>query len=107
MANMNLKVTIPASGKARISDFLPTKNGGNSVTKSTEVGNIYAQNLFFQNQGGNQMWIGDATTTTTNGLLLGISGQANFSAFINYGTYLSDWWVAGTAGDVLFVLYIQ
>jgi hypothetical protein len=109
MANLNLKVTIGASGKTQISTALPQPTGGpGNVVGQPPVGNTYAQQLIFQNQSAaNNMWIGDATTTNTNGLLLTPSGTSNFGAFINYGSYLSDWWVVGTPGDVLFVLYIQ
>jgi hypothetical protein len=107
MANMNLKVTIPASGKVQISSALPRPTGGDGqIVGQNLTGNIFAQQLIFQNQGANPMFIGDATTTTTNGLMLGIQGTANFGAFINYGTYLSDWFVAGTPGDTLFLIYI-
>ena len=98
MANMNLKVTIASTGVAQnIADSLPA-----SVKPNT-----YVQQMILQNQGANSMHIGDSTTTSTDGLLLSASGSANAGGFINYGTYLSDWWVVGTAGDVLFVLYIQ
>ncbi len=114
MANLNLKVTIGATGKTQISTALPTRTGGTGNLAATnpsapfaDGGNIYAQQLIFQNQGTNPMHVGDASTTATNGLLLSASGTANFGAFINYGSYLSDWWVVGTTGDVLFVLYIQ
>lgn len=108
MANLNLKVTIGASGKTQISTALPQPAGGpGNVVGQPPVGNIYAQQIIFQNQGSNDMHVGDATTSSSNGLLLSSSGSANFGAFINYGTYLSDWWVVGTPGDVLFVLYIQ
>lgn len=109
MANLNLKVTIGASGKTQISTALPQPTGGpGNVVGQPPVGNIFAQQLIFQSQSAaNNMWIGDATTSSTNGLLLTPTGTANMGAFINYGTYLSDWWVVGTPGDVLFVLYIQ
>lgn len=109
MANLNLRVVIGASGKTQISTALPQPTGGaGNVVGQPPVGNVYAQQLIFQNQSAsNTMAIGDTTTTNSNGLQLGPSGSANFGAFINYGTYLSDWWVVGTAGDVLFVLYIQ
>lgn len=98
MANMNLKVTIGSTGVAQnISASLPT----------TVPPNTFVQQMILQNQGSNPMHVGDVATTTTNGLLLSASGTANLGAFINYGTFLSDWWVVGTAGDVLFVLYVK
>lgn len=107
MADHNLKVTIPASGKAHISDFLPQPSGGPGNLKSNVMGNgnIYVQQMILQNQGSNDMHFGDATTTATNGLLISSTGAANLGSFINYASYISDWWVVGTAGDVLFVLY--
>lgn len=119
MANLLLQVTIPASGKAKVSSFLPTNNGvGNAVFDS---GNIYVQWLAFQNNAANPIRYGDQSVSMTTpaavnggtagkGILLaagspGMSGSQ--STPINYGTYLSDWWIAGTAGDVIDVLYIQ
>jgi hypothetical protein len=111
MANMNLAVTIPASGKIQISTALPQPTGGpgNLTSNIAGQGTIYAQIIVFQNQGSHSMYIGDATTTGAvgGGLQLTPLGSADFSTAINYGTYLSDWWVAGTAGDVCMVLYIQ
>jgi hypothetical protein len=109
MANMNLLVTVPAGGKVNIATFLPQPSGGPGNLKSNVMGNgnIYVQQMIIQNQGLANAWIGDATTTATNGLLLGPSGSANFGAFINYGSYLSDWWIVSTAGTTIFILYIQ
>ena len=109
MANLNLKVTIPASGRVQISTSLPQPTGGPGNLKANMAGNgnIFVQQLIMQNQGMNNMWVGAVPTAANDGLLLGPSGSSNFGAFINYGTYLSDWWVVGTAGDVLFVLFIQ
>jgi hypothetical protein len=102
-------VTIPASGKVQISTALPQPVGGPGNLKANMAGNgnIFAQQLIFQNPGGNNMWIGDATTTAVNGLRLTAAVNVAVATPINYGTYLSDWWVVGTPGDQLFVLYIQ
>jgi hypothetical protein len=109
MANLNLLVTVPASGKVNIASFLPSLTGGNGNLKSPlfATGDTYVQQLIFQNQGTGTVWIGDATTSVTNGLELTASGTANMGAFINYGTFLSDWWIASTAGSTVFILYIQ
>lgn len=115
MANMNLKVTIATTGVAQqISKSLPSRSGGTGNLQATlatnqfaDAGNIFVQWITLQNQGSNVMHVGDATTTATNGLSLTASGSVTATTAINYGTYLSDWWVVGTAGDVLFVLYIQ
>ena len=108
MANLNLKVVIGASGKTQISTALPQPTGGQgNVVGQPPVGNIYAQQIIFQNQGAASMWVGDATTTDTNGLLLAAAADIPVATPINCGTFLSDWWVVGTAGQVLFVLFIQ
>jgi hypothetical protein len=109
MANMNLLVTVPAGGKVNIATFLPQPSGGPGNLKSNVMGNgnIYVQQMIIQNQGLNPCMIGDATTSATNGLQLSASGSANFGAFINYGSYLSDWWIYSALGTTIFILYIQ
>lgn len=112
MADMNLRVVIPASGKARLSDFLPTRTGGTGNLLASapgapfsDAGDIYMQNAAFQNQGGANMAIGDASTTLNNGFILTPFGSFTATGYINYATYISDWYVAGTPGQVLFLLY--
>ena len=116
MAQMNLAITIPASGKIRFSDAFPARTGraGNLLSSApaspfSDDGNIYVQYMILQNQGTHSMYVGDASTTAAagGGFELAANGTLTANAFINYGTYLSDWWVAGTAGDVLQVLYIK
>ncbi|MDE2104228.1 MAG: hypothetical protein KGL39_43730, partial [Patescibacteria group bacterium] len=53
---------------------------------------------------------GDATVSSSKGILLSAGtpgGAGSQSTPVNYGTYLSDWWIAGTPGDVIDVLFIQ
>ena len=119
MANLLIQVTIPSSGLAHISSFLPANNGvGNAVF---DPANIYVQWLCFQNNSAHPIRYGDQSASMTtpaasNGgtagkgiLLTGGSpgGSGSQSTPINYGTYLSDWWIAGTSGDVIDVLYIK
>ena len=34
-------------------------------------------------------------------------GKGGIATGINYGTFLSDWWVQGTPGDVLDFAYVK
>lgn len=106
MADLLLQVTIANTGvPQQISKSLPAAN--RTGPELFDPQNTFAQQIIFQNKGSNNMMLGDTTVSTTRGLVLVPSGAANVGAFINYGTYLSDWWVVGTAGDVLTVLYIK
>jgi hypothetical protein len=114
MANLLGQVTIPASGKVQLSTGIqqPGVSVGAGVG-GPQVGNIFCQTLQIQNNGSHVMRCGDVTVSATRGIALQPAtsppggGSDNLSGFINYGTYLSDWWVAGTAGDVCDFLYIQ
>ena len=97
MANLLLQVTIPASGKARLSDFLP----------SGMAQNTYVQQLVVQNNAGDNIRLGDDTVSATRGLLIFPTGSYGPGSFMNYGLFLSDVWIFGTAGDVIDVFFIQ
>jgi hypothetical protein len=111
MANLLLQVTIPASGKAPLSTGLPSNTGGQGIgVAPPQVGNIYVQQLQIQNNSAGAIRYGDFSVSTTRGILLAAGtpgGAGNLGAFINYGLYLSDVWVAGAAGLVIDVFYIQ
>lgn len=111
MANLIGQVTIPASGKANLADGLPQPTGGKGITVgASPVGVTYVQQLIIQNNSGAPVRIGDVTVSVSRGILLTNAAppnSANLGAFINYGTYLADWYVFGTAGDVVDFLYIQ
>jgi hypothetical protein len=110
MANLLLQVTIPASGKVQISTALPALTGGPGIGQAPQIGNIYVQQLMFQNNSATSIRIGDWSVSPTRGILLAPGtpgGSSNYGAFINYGTYLSDWWISGTAGAVIDIIYIQ
>jgi hypothetical protein len=109
MANLIGQCTIPASGKVQLSTGIqqPTITTGVGIGPFP-TGNLYVQQLIVQNNAAHSMRLGDVTVSSTKGIVLGIgAGSANAGGFINYGSYLSDWWVAGTAGDVVDFLYIQ
>jgi hypothetical protein len=110
MANLLLQVTIPAGGLVQISTALQVRTGGPGVGPGPAIGNIYVQQLMFQNNSASAVRVGDWSVSATRGILLAAGtpgGSTNLGAFINYGTYLSDWWLFGTAGTVIDILYIQ
>lgn len=114
MANLLGQVTIPASGKANLADGLPQPTGGKgNVFGMPPVGVIYVQQLQIQNNSAANVRIGDVTVSATRGIILAPSaagapgGSDNLGAFINYGTYIADWYVFGAAGAVIDFMYIQ
>lgn len=83
---------------------------GAAATQITTNAGIYASIICLQNNGSANMTIGDNTVTSTNGILLapGTSppgGSATFQMTFPRGTHLVDWWVVGTQGQILNVLY--
>ena len=110
MANLIGQCTIPAGGKVQLSTGiqLPSNNSGGIGAAPSQNGNIFVQQLIVQNNQAHNMRLGDVTVSSTKGLLLLANGGSfNGGAFINYGTYLSDWWINGTSGDVVDFIYIQ
>jgi|FreactTroBogLake_1042271.scaffolds.fasta_scaffold03232_2 hypothetical protein len=61
----------------------------------------------FQNNAAAAMRIGDSTVSATKGHTLAATG-GDFPVHTGdvYFSYLSDWWVEGTSGQLLDVTYI-
>ena len=97
MANILGQVTIPSSGSVQISTGLA----------NNESPMHFVQQIIFQNKGSNNMRLGDNSVSATRGIILLPTGSANFATGINYGTFLSDWWIHGTPGDVLDFAYVK
>lgn len=97
MANLLLQVTIPAGGKARLSDSLP----------SGMQPNTFVQQLLIQNNSGDIVRVGDDTVSATKGIIINATGAFGPGSFMNYGLYLSDVWLFGTSGDVVDVFFVQ
>jgi hypothetical protein len=81
------------------------------VTNPTRVSatSVPCRQLFFQNNQGHNMRVGDANTTVNRGALMASGtpgGSVNLGAFTASNTDLQDWYVAGTPGDVLDVIYV-
>jgi hypothetical protein len=123
MANLTLQVTIPASGVVNLSSALPVPTGGaGNVVGQPPIGNLYVQWLTFQNNAAHAIRYGVTQKVSTAvppavsggtagfGILLAAGspgGSGTQAPAINYSTYLSDWWIAGTAGDVIDILALQ
>ena len=83
---------------------------GASVTQVSTT-DIYSSQITFQDNATHVMRVGDASTSSTRGALLS-AGAPGGSATFNGGSSgkgldLADFYVAGTAADVLDVIYIQ
>lgn len=87
----SIQVTITAAANVQIS------------TVSTPV-----RQVMFQNNGANPMRVGGRETSATVGakLLSASVGSLNAGAFSAANTNLSEWFVAGTNGDVVDVVFI-
>ena len=109
MADGTMRVIIPASGVVNLSSGLP----------SSVQPDILMQSLTIQNNTIHPMRYGLTNLVSVTapaavsggqaglGILLFPSGSGGNVAFFNYTSLLSDWWVAGTAGDVVDVLFIK
>lgn len=109
MPIIQIPFTIPASGIAKISDFLPKRSGGpgNLLTSApaspfADSGSILLQNATIQNQGTHSMNVGGTATTALTGGGIYLGAQGSFTAIfaITFSTYVSDWYAVGTPGDV-------
>lgn len=82
---------------------------GSGATPILASGEILCKWLILQNNAANAMRAGDSNVTATRGLYLAAGpggGSANPVPFAPISTTrLSRWYVFGTAGDVLDVVY--
>lgn len=64
--------------------------------------------IMFQNNATHDCRIGDSTVTTSKGIkLIAGVGTLNSGPIISYASNLADWYIAGTAADVIDVLYLE
>lgn len=66
---------------------------------------IYCSYLVIQNNAADAIRIGDNTVTATRGIALTPGGSNTATISPVRGTRLSDWWIFGTIGEVIDVLY--
>lgn len=74
------------------------------VQRAGIANGISFQNLTFQNNGSHDMRIGDSSVSSTKGIKLSTGGALTNLIAIQYAGTLNDWWVNGTAADVLDIL---
>lgn len=91
-----IQVTLGA-GATQIS---PNLNGPN------QSGQVYCSVLIIQNNSTHNVRVGDNTVSATKGILLGPSGgTVTTQPLILRGTMLAQWYLFGTAADVIDILY--
>ena len=127
LPRLNFQVTIPASGITPIIAGIPANTGALSGPQNTAggftpwaVGDCIVQWLQFQNNAANPIRYGGPNVSVTtpaavnlgtagNGMLLPggqPGGSGSMSTPINYSTNLAEWYVAGTPGDVIDILFL-
>lgn len=65
------------------------------------------QQIIFQNNGSNNMRLGDAGVSATRGIVVGPSGGTNVAPQLQYSGDLSEFYVNGTAGDILDIMVLD
>jgi hypothetical protein len=86
--------------------LLQTALGAGATQLSTS--NTLCRQVIIQNNSAHVMKLGDSTVSATKGIamLLGPGGGSfNSGAVTTYNSYLSDFWVFGTAADVVDIFY--
>jgi hypothetical protein len=124
LPRLNFQVTIPASGITPIIAGIPANTGALSGPQNTAggftpwaVGDCIVQWLQIQNNSAHDIRYGGPNVSVTvpaavnlgaagNGILLNSGGAGAQSTPINYSTNLAEWYVAGTPGDVVDILFI-
>lgn len=69
---------------------------------------LVVNQVMFQNNAGHACRIGDSTVTSTKGIALASGspgGSATFGPFAVNNTDLTEWYIFGTPGDVIDVLW--
>ena len=106
--NLAFQVTIPAGGVVNLQTALF------GTTPTALEANAYVQWLTFQNNSAHDCRYGTSSKVSVTtpaavaggnagfGILLSSGGgSGSQSTPVTYSTMLSEWWIAGTAGDVI------
>lgn len=64
------------------------------------------QTMTVQNNATHVMRLGDVSVSATRGMSIAPGGSFTFILGQDYSTRISEWWVFGTAADVLDVLVV-
>jgi hypothetical protein len=63
------------------------------------------QSMVIQANGNNPVVVGDSSVSATRGIMIqGIGGSYNFTTPLEYVGDLKEWFLFGTAGDVVDIL---
>lgn len=81
---------------------------GAAATPITTNTSIYASMIIVQDNATHSVRLGDNTVSATKGILLGLGGgSSTITLAFPRGAHLSEWYLFGTAADVIDVLYEQ
>lgn len=81
---------------------------GAGATQLTTNANLYASLLIVQDNAAANVRVGDNTVSATKGILLALGapgGSATLQIMAPHGTHLIDYFLFGTAGNVIDILY--
>ena len=80
---------------------------GAGATPITTNNNIYCSMLAINNNAAAVVRVGDNTVSATKGISLAAAGVGSTSLTFAFprGTHLSDWFLFGTAAQVIDILY--
>lgn len=105
--NLVFQVTIPAAGVVNLQTAL---FGANPTAIEA---NAYVQWITFQNNSAHEIRYGTSPLVSVTtpaavaggtagfGIRLTVGGAGSQSTPVTYATMLSEWWIAGTVGDVI------
>jgi len=78
------------------------------ASAATSTLGLYCSLLVIQDNATHTMRVGDSTVSATRGMLLASGspgGSGTFQLSVERGTLLEQWYVFGTAGDLVDVLF--
>ncbi len=88
-------------------DGVPTPLWPGTVQPSP-MASPYFQQLLIQNNSAAVIRIGDSTVSATRGISIASGGGLfDFGSFVDYATELNEWFVFGTSGDVVDIMFQQ
>ncbi len=111
--NLTFQVTIPAAGVVNVQTAVF------GATPTNIESNAYVQWLTFQNNAAHPIRYGTSSKVSVTapagvnggtagfGILLNAGGAGSQSTPVTYSTMLSEWWIAGTPGDVIDGMCLQ
>lgn len=82
--------------------------GPTQLSSPAQASQILCRQIIIQNNAAGSMRVGDSTVSATKGIYLAAGpggGTVNSGPVVVYNSLLSDWWVFGTAGQLIDVLY--